>query len=113
VVRVRARQNGCVAAASSEICESVVQLALAVVAAIGAVAAVAVARELGRRDRLVADADRLGDPAGAPVASAGETAVTASARSPSARAARQATSDESTPPEKATMLLPRRRMRRS
>ena len=41
-------------------------------------------------------------PSSSPVASAGETAVTASARSPSARAASAATRDESTPPEKAT-----------
>src|SRR4029079_8127660 len=44
-------------------------------------------------------------PSSSPVASAGETAVTARARSPSARAAAAATRDESTPPEKATSAL--------
>src|SRR5690242_6084154 len=44
-------------------------------------------------------------PTSSPVASAGETAVTASARSPRTRAAAAATSDESTPPEKATSAL--------
>ena len=52
-------------------------------------------------------------PSSSPVASAGETAVTASARSPSARAASAATRDESTPPENATTALPRRPMRPS
>jgi hypothetical protein len=42
-------------------------------------------------------------PSSSPVARAGETAVTANARSPSARAASAATSEESTPPEKATI----------
>ena len=42
-------------------------------------------------------------PSSSPVASAGETAVTASARGPSARAASAATSEESTPPENATI----------
>src|SRR5690242_18740379 len=52
-------------------------------------------------------------PSSSPVASAGDTAVTASAPSPSARAASAATSDESTPPEKATIALPRSAMRAS
>src|SRR5688572_4497487 len=52
-------------------------------------------------------------PSSSPTASAGETAVTASARSPSARAASAATSDESTPPEKATIALPSLAIRRS
>ena len=52
-------------------------------------------------------------PSSSPVASAGETAVTASARSPSARAASAATSEESTPPENATTALPRSAIRRS
>src|SRR3954470_11479307 len=46
-------------------------------------------------------------PCSSPVARAGETAVTARARSPSARAASAATSDESTPPENDTTALPR------
>src|SRR2546425_8873128 len=41
-----------------------------------------------------------------PVASAGETAVTANERLPRTRAATAATKDESTPPENATMALP-------
>src|SRR4249920_379990 len=41
-------------------------------------------------------------PSSSPSASAGDTAVTASARSPSTRCATAATSEESTPPEKAT-----------
>src|SRR6478752_7258956 len=44
-------------------------------------------------------------PSSSPVASAGETAVTASARSPKTRPATAATSEESTPPEKATRAL--------
>src|SRR3954468_21000910 len=44
-------------------------------------------------------------PSSSPVARAGETAVTASARSPSTRAAAAATSEESTPPENATSAL--------
>ena len=44
-------------------------------------------------------------PSSSPLASAGETAVTASARSPSTRAEAAATSEESTPPEKATRAL--------
>src|SRR5919204_4175672 len=52
-------------------------------------------------------------PSSSPLASAGETAVIASALSPSARAASAATSDESTPPENATIALPRRAMRDS
>src|SRR3954470_17593750 len=55
----------------------------------------------------------LSAPCSSPVASAGETAVTASALSPSARAASAATSEESTPPEKATIALPRSAMRAS
>src|SRR5512132_4385843 len=44
-------------------------------------------------------------PSSSPVASAGDTAVTASARSPSTRADAAATSEESTPPENATTAL--------
>src|SRR5512132_3376637 len=44
-------------------------------------------------------------PSSSPVASAGDTAVTASARSPSTRAEAAATSEESTPPENATTTL--------
>src|SRR6476646_869764 len=44
-------------------------------------------------------------PSSSPVASAGDTAVTASARSPSTRAEAAATSEESTPPENATTAL--------
>src|SRR5438093_6204804 len=44
-------------------------------------------------------------PSSSPVASAGETAVMAIDRSPSTRAAAAATSEESTPPENATMAL--------
>src|SRR5207247_733616 len=44
-------------------------------------------------------------PSSSPVASAGETAVTANERSPRTRTAAAATKDESTPPEKATMAL--------
>src|SRR5947209_8109971 len=44
-------------------------------------------------------------PSSSPVASAGETAVTANERSPRTRAAAAATKDESTPPENATMAL--------
>src|SRR3954471_3109801 len=47
----------------------------------------------------------LRPPASSPVATAGDSAVTASARSPSVRAATAATSDESTPPENATIAL--------
>ena len=47
-------------------------------------------------------------PSSSPVASAGDTAVTASARSPSTRAAIDATNDESTPPENATSALSER-----
>src|SRR3954451_22476145 len=45
-------------------------------------------------------------PSSSPAATAGETAVTASARSPSARYAIAATTDESTPPENATTAWP-------
>src|SRR5262245_57433070 len=44
-------------------------------------------------------------PSSSPVASAGETAVTARARSPKTRADTAATSEESTPPENATSAL--------
>src|SRR6476661_5824360 len=44
-------------------------------------------------------------PSSSPVASAGDTAATASARSPSTRAEAAATSEESTPPENATTTL--------
>src|SRR6476661_2688618 len=44
-------------------------------------------------------------PSSSPVASAGDRAVTASARSPSTRAEAAATSEESTPPENATTAL--------
>src|SRR5262245_7523503 len=44
-------------------------------------------------------------PSSSPVASAGETAVTASARSPKTRADTAATREESTPPENATSAL--------
>ena len=47
------------------------------------------------------------------MATAGETAVTASALSPSARWASAATTDESTPPENATTTLPSSAMRAS
>src|SRR3954451_12539920 len=46
-------------------------------------------------------------PSSSPVANAGDTAVTARARAPSARYAAAATSDESTPPENATTTPPR------
>ena len=52
-------------------------------------------------------------PSSSPAATAGDTAVTASARGPSARAATAATSDESTPPENATTALPWRATLRS
>src|SRR4051794_30353010 len=65
VVRVRARGGGGEAAGGGEGAEAVVELALAVVAAELVVADVAFARELGGRDRLVPDADRAGDVAGA------------------------------------------------
>src|SRR4051794_12549928 len=45
-------------------------------------------------------------PSSSPSATLGETAVTASARSPRARYASAATTDESTPPENATTALP-------
>src|SRR5215218_6858461 len=45
-------------------------------------------------------------PTSSPVASAGDTAVIASAFGPSARAAIAATSEESTPPENATIAEP-------
>ena len=93
--------------------ELVVEFRLAVVAAVATVRAVALTLELGGRDRLVAIPIALATPrapSSSPVASAGDTAVTASARSPRARAASAATSDESTPPENATTQLPTERI---
>ena len=61
VVRVRAGEDGRKSAPLGERRELVVELRLAVVAAVAAVRAVALALELGGRDRLVCDADRAGD----------------------------------------------------
>ena len=58
VVGVRARQDRCVAAARASAAEPVVELGLAVVAAIAVVRAVALARELVGGDRLVARSRR-------------------------------------------------------
>jgi hypothetical protein len=58
VVGVGARQQRAVAARGGELGQRVVQLGLAEVAAVRAVAAVALARELVGRDRLVRDPDR-------------------------------------------------------
>ena len=87
VVRVGARQQRGVAAPRARAPASVVvELGLAEVAAVRAVAAIALARQLVGRDRLVRDPDRRGDPPRArrarPSATDGETAVTASARRP-------------------------------
>src|SRR4051794_16068031 len=65
VVRVGARQQHAEAAAGGEGAEGGVQLGLAEVAAVGAVPAVAVARELVGGDDLVSDPDRAGHAAGA------------------------------------------------
>src|SRR4051812_47660032 len=52
-------------------------------------------------------------PSSSPAATLGDTAVTASALSPSARWAIAATTEESTPPEKATTASPSAAMRAS
>ena len=75
-----------VAAPGGELGERVVELGLAEVAAVGAVAPVAVARELVGRDRLVRDADRARRPAARPRAR--RPRPPARRRSPPARAAR-------------------------
>src|SRR6187551_2290985 len=63
VVCVRARQERGVSTLSRECGQRVIQLGLAVVAAIPIVAAVALTPKLIGRDRLVCDPDRSGDSA--------------------------------------------------
>ena len=74
IVGVRPGEHDRVPASCRERGQPVVELRLAVVAAVAVVRPVALALELGRRDRLVTDADRRATsraPPSSPVASAG------------------------------------------
>jgi hypothetical protein len=61
IVRIRTREHGLVAPSRRKSGEVVVELGLAVVAAIAIVAAIPVALELGGRDQLMPDPDRPRD----------------------------------------------------
>src|SRR5437764_1791387 len=65
VLGIRSREHGAVASSGSEGGQPVIQLGLAVVTAVAVVRAVSLALQLGGRDRVVADADRACDVAGA------------------------------------------------
>ncbi len=61
IVGVRPGQDGCNSTSRRDCCELVVELRLAVVAAVATVRPVPLALELGGRDGLVPDADRARD----------------------------------------------------
>ena len=64
IVRIRSRQDRRIATTARESREATVELRLAVVAPIAIVRAVLLALQLGRRDRLVLDADGISHVAG-------------------------------------------------